>query len=273
MKGTPSPSTPPLRLFEALAAAVRDREPVALCTVVATRGSPPQTVGARMVVRPTGEPIGTVGGGRFELTVMEEARARLSDGRPPVLLEIDLGDLGMACGGHMTVFVDVMQPRERLLVFGAGHVGRTVAAAAARVGFHVTVIDDRAEWADPAHLPSGAEIAVTPFLAFLDTYTPQGDDYAVIVTRGHEHDEAVLRRLVDAPIRYLGMMGSQRKVREMKARLAAEGTAPEHLDRLDAPVGLPIGAVTPEELALSIVGRLVATRRGAALGGLGRGKA
>ena len=273
MKGSPSPSTPPLRLFEALAAAVRERRPAALCTVVATKGSPPQTVGARMVVLPEGEPIGTIGGGRVEHTVMTEARSRLARGAAPTLLEIDLADIGMSCGGGMTVFVDILHPRERLIIFGAGHVGRAVAAAGVRVGFHVVVVDDRPEWADPALLPEGVETALRPFAAFLDEdFEPRPDDYAVIVTRGHEHDELVLRRLVEAPLRYLGMMGSKRKVRGVLERLRDEGVDEARIDRVDAPIGLPLGAVTPEELAVSIVGRLVATRRGADVGAMGRGK-
>lgn len=250
-------------VFREAADAVAARRPFALCTVVATRGSAPQQVGARMVVYPDGELVGTVGGGRIEWTVIQEARRLLAESGASSLLDVNLTELGMSCGGHMTVFVDVLLPRERVIIFGAGHVSRALAPAAAALGFHVVVVDDRPEWADPAAFPAGVEVVARPFAEFLDGFGPGPEDYAVIVTRGHEHDEAVLRRLLSAPLRYLGMMGSRRKVLLIRKRLQDEGAPPDQLDRVDAPIGLEIGAVTPAELAVSICGALVARRRGA----------
>jgi len=256
----PSPASD--AVFREAADALAARRPFALCTVVATRGSAPQDVGARMVVYATGEPVGTVGGGRIEWTAIQEARRRLAEDGAAGLLDVDLTELGMSCGGQMTVFIDVLRPRERLVVFGAGHVSRALAPAAAALDFHVLVVDDRPEWADPAAFPTGVEVVARPFAAFLDGFVPDPDDYVVIVTRGHEHDEAVLRRLLSAPVAYLGMMGSRRKVALIRKRLLAEGVAPELLARVDSPIGLSIGAVTPAELAVSICGGLVARRRG-----------
>ena len=259
-------------VLAAALAAARARRPVALCTVVATKGSAPQTVGAMIAVPLDGDPVGTVGGGRVEWATIEEARRRLREGEDAGLLDFDLGELGMSCGGGMSVFVDTMVPRERMLIFGAGHVGQALAALAAALDFHVVVVDDRPEWAHRERFPDAGEIAQQPFGEFLAGYEPGGDDYAVIVTRGHEHDEEVLRALVGRPLRYLGMMGSSRKVAGAKKRLRADGVTDEALARVDAPIGLPIGAVTPAELAVSILGRIVATRRDVDVGALGAGK-
>lgn len=255
-------------VFRAAADALRERRAFALCSVVKTKGSAPQQTGARMVVWPDGTIVGTIGGGRIEWTVIQEAQKRLSEGGRSELLDVDLTELGMSCGGRMSVFLDVLLPRERVLVFGAGHVGRAVAEVAAGLAFHVVVVDDRAEWADPAAFPAGVEVVARPFADFLDEYEgtePQAksDDYAVVVTRGHQHDEAVLRRLVSGNLRYLGMMGSKRKVAGMMKRLREDGVPEADLAQVDAPIGLAIGAVTPAELAISICGALVARRRSA----------
>lgn len=261
----PSPASD--AVFRAAADALEARRPFALCTVVDTKGSAPQQTGARMVVYPDGSIVGTIGGGRIEWTIIGDARRRLADGATAALVDIDLTELGMSCGGRMIVFVDVLLSHERLLVFGAGHVGRAVAGAASALGFHVVVVDDRPEWADPTAFPPDVEVVAEGFDAWLDRYDAQADDYAVIVTRGHEHDEAVLRRLVSDPLRYVGMMGSRRKVAGLLKRLRDDGIAEDALTRVDAPIGLPIGAVTPAELAISICAALVARRRGADAGG------
>jgi xanthine dehydrogenase accessory factor len=262
MKLVQGPSPASDAVFREAADALAGRRPFCLCTVVATRGSAPQVIGARMVVYPAGELVGTIGGGQIEWTVIQDARRRLAEGDGAGLLDVDLADLGMTCGGHMTVFVDVLGSRERLIVFGAGHVARALAPAAAALDFHVVVVDDRPEWADPAAFPARVEVVAQPFATYLDAYVPGPNDYVVVVTRGHEHDEAVLRGLLSAPVAYLGMMGSRRKVGLIRKRLLAEGVAPEVLERVDAPIGLAIGAVTPAELAVSICGGLVARRRG-----------
>ncbi len=249
-------------LYEALVAAVRRDEPVALCTVVRADGEAPQRVGAKLLAFGDGRQCGTVGGGAFEARVLREAHEALALGVPR-LVELDLADVGMICGGRMAAYIDVMVPPPRLVLFGGGHVAWAIAHVAQLLDFRITVVDERPEWANAERFPR-AELAVQDFGAFLDGFESRPSDCLVIVTRGHAHDEFVLRRLIGRPCAYLGMIGSAGKVGRLRQRLVADGIAAADLDRLDAPLGLRIGSRTPAEVAVSLCARLVALRRGVA---------
>ena len=164
----------------------------------------------------------------------------------------------------MDVFIEPLDPSPRLLVAGAGHVSLHVARMAAEVGFRVHVLDDRETFANRDRFPSADDVSVADIAEFLAGAGLSPATYVVVVTRGHTHDLAAMRALAGRPLRYVGMIGSRAKVARIFDALAAEGASAEWLSSVRAPIGLRIGAVTPEEIAVSIVAELVAVRRGIA---------
>lgn len=231
-----------------------------LATVVDARGSTPQCVGARMLLRPDGSMVGTVGGGAIEREVLEAMGQCLRDGRGGAR-SWDLGrDLGMCCGGRMEMFIERIEASPRLIVFGAGHVAKPTAALARTVGFEVVVVDDRAELNDEARFPGCRRILAEPVEAERELKVGP-HDWLLIVTHDHHLDEQALDVYARGPHRYLGMIGSRRKIFRVLQRIHARRGLPS-LERVHAPVGLDLGAVAPEEIAVSIVAELVALRHG-----------
>lgn len=234
--------------------------------MIARSGSAPQVVGARLLLREDGVQVGTVGGGAIEEQVLDACRACLRDGSPRVVKAHLVRDLGMCCGGAMEVFVEYLAPEARLVLVGAGHVAQAVAPVAAGVGFRVVVVDDREELlGHPAF--AGAERHARD-VDELDLAVPDlGErDYVVVLTRDHARDERALAHLVRRPHRYLGMIGSVRKVHAIVARVLRReqelGRSVPDLSRVRAPVGIALGGRTPAEIAISIVAELLADRHG-----------
>jgi len=255
-------------VFAAALRALEQGEAAALVTIVSTQGSTPQRVGARMLVFADGRIIGTIGGGCYENDAAGKARESIRT-RKAGVAHYDLSDAlaeenGLICGGRMDVFIEPLDPSPRLLLVGAGHVSQHVARMAAEVGFRVHVLDDREAFANPDRFPSAAEITVAGIAGFLAGADLPPSSYVVVVTRGHTHDLSAMRALAGRAVRYVGMIGSRAKVARIFDALAGEGAPAAWLGQVRAPVGLQIGAVTPEEIALSIVAELVAVRRGIA---------
>lgn len=232
----------------------------ALATVIRSSGSTPQEPGARLLLCPDGSAVGTIGGGAIEHHVMAELRACQADGRPRVIQKDLIRDLGMCCGGRMEVFVEPVEGRPRLVVFGAGHVGRATASLAQTLGFRVVVVDDREELNTEARFGGCERILLEPAEAAAEL-TCTDRDWLLIVTHDHRLDEEALDCFARGPHAYLGVIGSRRKVYRILARIQARRGLPD-LSRVYAPVGLDIGAVTPEEIAVSIGSELVALRHG-----------
>jgi len=220
------------------------------------------------------------GGGRGALaTVVRTAGSTPQEaGARPQLLARDLGyDLGMCCGGRMEIFIEPVEAAPRLWLFGAGHVARPTAALARSVGFDVTVVDEREELNNEARFPACRREVCEP-LALLDATPLDAGDWLLITTHDHHLDEEVLARALRTPARFIGLVGSRRKTLRLLQRIDAKqealaapaqelgGAAAPPLDRsrLFAPVGLDIGALGPEEIAVSVVAELVALRRGRA---------
>jgi xanthine dehydrogenase accessory factor len=241
-------------------------EAVAMVTVVRAQGSTPQRVGARMLVFEDGRTIGTIGGGCYEQDACGKARLALQTGRP-LLAHYDLNDdfaeeQGLICGGQMDVFIEPVAPTPRVCIVGAGHVGYHTAQLAATVGFRVVVVDDRASFADPARFPAAERVDVADIPEWLRTADLGPRDYLVIVTRGHREDLDALRAALDRETAYLGLIGSRAKIARLYARLGEDGLDSARLTHVHAPIGLDLGAVSPEEIAVSIVAELIAHRRG-----------
>ena len=241
-------------------------EPCALCTIVETAGSTPGKEMMKMLVRADGSFAGTVGGGCLEAEVLEAALDSMRDERSRMLEfslnERDYPDSGLLCGGKLKIFVEpITEPR--LHVFGGGHVSGAIAKVARMVGFHVTVGDDREAFANADAHPETHETVCAEFAEQVAALGSAEHHFLVTVTRGHQEDGTVLEALhaAGANPRYLGMIGSRAKKKTLFDKLRAKGVSDEFLERVRTPVGLPIGARTHEEIAVSVVAEMIQVRR------------
>jgi xanthine dehydrogenase accessory factor len=231
-----------------------------MVTLIESGGSTPRHGLARMVVRSDGSVVGTIGGGALEHQMTKRAIEAMAQGTPTIE-ERTLQELNMTCGGSVRVLIEPIGLRPKLAIFGAGHVAAEVAPLAARCDFLIQVIDDRPEFASAERFPDAVRL-VHSFAA--DDWGDLGlgpSSFCVVVTRGHEFDYQVVRALIERDLAYVGMMGSRKKVAETLKRLADEGVSAEVIERLHAPIGLPIACETPAEIAVSIVGQLIEVRR------------
>lgn len=293
---------------EILAALVREHDAgrrVALCVIVATRGSTPQPAGAVVCVDEDAKMVGTLGGGCVEADVRRLAHQHIAEATGELAtfaLDSDFGyDDGMICGGRMDIAIRPIAPADNiecyrsaantlrsnpatfpvriiedgrnveyrihlepaptLFIAGAGHISRVLADAAVPIGFDVHVIDDRADHANERRFPPPVHTHVGDIAATLKGQRLDANSYVVIVTRGHKHDEAALEAILTSPAKYVGMIGSRRKINVIFDDLRHRGADAEALARVHAPIGLDIGAVTTSEIAVSIVAELVKVRR------------
>ena len=254
-------------LFEEIVRMRRAGQRGALATIVHTNGSIPSYESSRMLVREDGSSLGTIGGGCVEADVWAAAREVMHKEAPRKMV-FNLNneasyDNGLICGGTLEVFVEPILPQPMLYLFGGGHVSTAVAKAASAAGFGIGVVDDREAFANKERFPMAQEIYTSYEEAF-EKIHPNAASYLVIVTRGHKEDMRVLAWAVRTEARYLGMIGSKRKVLSVYQALENEGYKAEEFERVYAPMGLEIGALSPEEIAVSIAAELVAVRRNAA---------
>jgi len=238
----------------------------ALATIVHTNGSIPSYESSRMLVREDGSIAGTIGGGCVEAEVWAAARD-VMHAEQPRKMTFNLNheaafDAGLICGGTLEIFVEPILPQPTLYVFGGGHVSLGVARAASAAGFAVSVADDRQAFSNAERFPMAGELYTTYEEAF-EKIKPNASSYLLIVTRGHKDDMRVLAWAVRTGARYIGMIGSKRKVLSVYKALEREGYKAEEFERVHAPVGLDIGALSPEEIAVSIAAELIAVRRNA----------
>jgi xanthine dehydrogenase accessory factor len=253
-------------VFAAVAGALERGEPAALVTIVSTTGSTPQRVGAKMLVFADGRLVGTIGGGCYENDAFWKAREAITSRRPQ-LVRYELSDdfaqeTGLICGGQMEVYIEPIEPSPELYVVGAGHVGFHLARLAHDVGFRVHVIDDREKFANAERFPTAVEIVADDIPAWVARTRIPPHAYVVIVTRGHTNDLEALRALAPRDLRYLGLIGSRAKIARIYDALTADSMPAELLRRVHAPIGLDIGAVTPQEIAVSILSELIAVKHG-----------
>ncbi|HEY7834841.1 MAG TPA: XdhC/CoxI family protein [Ktedonobacterales bacterium] len=252
-------------MFQEIQAAIARGEPVALVTVIKVSGAAPCAPGARMLVRLDGGGVGTLGGATTDERATRDALAALASGATSVQtyhLDPDSGESVGSCGATLEVFVEPLRPEPRLLIAGAGYVGQALARLAAPLGWRVALLDDRSEFTRDATLPPGIEVAIGEMPDLLRDRQPDAATWIVIVTRGHRTDQEVLRAALEVPAAYVGMIGSPSKVRAIYKKLGEAGIARDELARVHAPIGLDLGAETPDEIALSIAAELVMLRRG-----------
>jgi xanthine dehydrogenase accessory factor len=254
------------QVFSAVAEALERGEPAALVTIVSTTGSTPQRVGAKMLVFADGRIVGTIGGGCYENDAFWKAREAITNRRPQ-LIHYELSDdfaqeTGLICGGQMDVYVEPIEPSPELYIVGAGHVGFHLARLANEVGFRIHVVDDREKFANAERFPYAVEVVADDIPAWVERTAIPQHAYVVIVTRGHNNDLDALRALAPRDLRYLGLIGSRAKVARIYEALTTEQMPSEFLQHVHAPIGLDIGAVTPQEIAVSILSELIAVKHG-----------
>ncbi len=252
-------------IYEEIVKLRREGRRGAVATIVNVRGSIPSFKTAKMLVRDDGSIVGTIGGGCVEAEVWQAAR-EVMESEKPRTLTFNLNqdpkyDTGLVCGGTLELFLEPILPPASLYIFGAGHVSVSLYKVAMNAGFEVTVVDDREAYANRERFPEANEVMAEDFDQATARLTPSESSYLVIVTRGHRDDMRVLRWAVQTPARYIGMIGSKRKTIAIFRELTKEGIPAELFERVHAPVGLDIGAVTPEEIAVAITAELIAVRR------------
>lgn len=235
-----------------------------LATVVSSRGSAPRKAGAKMLIRGDGTFIGTVGGGDVEQQVKEKA-IEVMKSREPQIVHFDLSGRGeetaMICGGQMDVFLEPILPAETLYLFGAGHIAQSTAAIGKMLGFRVVVVDPRPEYNNADRFPGADSLIVEEYDSAFARLSVDEGSYIIIYTTGHVLDEQCLCFAVSTKAKYIGMIGSSRKVREVKQRLLQKGVPRQQLDRVYAPIGIEIGAEIPQEITISILAEIIKVKR------------
>ncbi|MBM3776463.1 MAG: xanthine dehydrogenase [Acidobacteria bacterium] len=237
----------------------------AIATIVQVRGSIPSYESAKLLVREDGSMMGTIGGGCVEAEVWNAAREVIASEKPKHL-GFSLGqdaayDNGLICGGQLDVFIEPVLPVPGAFIFGAGHISKSLSKVATLAGFATTIIDNRDTFANRERFPEAGEIYAEEYEEVFPRLAVNANSYIIIVTRGHRDDMRVMRWAGTTPARYIAMIGSKRKVIGVMKELEKENLSPAAFERLFAPMGLDIGAISPEEIAVSVVAEMIAVRR------------
>jgi xanthine dehydrogenase accessory factor len=237
----------------------------ALATIVQVKGSIPAFQTAKLLVREDGSLVGTIGGGCVEAEVWNAAREVIATEKPRNM-SFSLGqdaayDNGLICGGQLEVFVECITPQPVALVFGGGHISKSLSKVLDLAGFKVSIIDNREAYANHERFPEATGVYAEEYEDVFPKLEVNDSTYLVIVTRGHRDDMRVLRWAVGTRARYIAMIGSKRKTISVIKELEKEGISRSAFERVFAPMGLEIGAVSPEEIAVSVTAEMIAVRR------------
>jgi len=255
-------------IFAEIARLKKEGRKAALATIIQVQGSIPSYESSKILVRDDGSIVGTVGGGCVEAEVWAVAQDVMREEKSR-RLHFNLNanpeyDSGLICGGSLDIFIEPILATPTLFLFGGGHVSLYVSKVASLAGFDTVIVEDRAAFATKERFPEAMETHVGLWEEVLPKLRISDSSYLVLVTRGHKGDLDCLRWALTTPARYVGMIGSRRKFIEISKVLESEGVPAEKLDTVRSPVGLDIGALTPEEIAVAIVAEMIAVRRNAA---------
>jgi xanthine dehydrogenase accessory factor len=237
----------------------------AVATIVQVNGSIPSYESAKILVREDGSFMGTVGGGCVEAEVWNAAREVIETEKPRHL-SFSLGqdaayDEGLICGGQLNIFVEPVIPQPHAFIFGGGHVSKSISKVATIAGFSTVIVDNREAFANAERFPEAEATYAEEYEEVFPKLPVNSTSYLIIVTRGHRDDMRVLRWAVNTPAKYIAMIGSKRKTISVVHELEKEGIPREAFEKVFAPMGLEIGAETPEEIAISVVAEMIAARR------------
>jgi xanthine dehydrogenase accessory factor len=250
-------------IYETILKLRTNGECAALATLISTSGSTPREQGAKMLIKQDGSIIGTVGGSLLEGRVREEAKNVIRDGKPNII-QFDLTGKdkdGMICGGKAEIYIEPIIPKSALYIFGGGHISFFLARIGKMLDFRVVVIDDREEYSNPERFPDVDKTIADEYANVCAQISADSSSYLVLVTRSHAYDQTVLQWAVSTNARYIGMIGSRKKIKKIYNNLIGMGVSDEDLKRVHAPIGLSINAETPQEIAVSIIAEIIKIRR------------
>lgn len=254
-------------VFAEIAKLRKEGRKAALATIIQVQGSIPSYESSKILVRDDGSIVGTVGGGCVEAEVWSVAQDVMREEKPR-RLHFNLNsqpeyDNGLICGGSLDIFIEPILAAPTLFLFGGGHVSLGISKVASLAGFEIVVIDDREAFASKQRFPEASQTYAGPWEEIFPKLKINEFSFLALVTRGHKGDLTCLRWALTTPARYVGMIGSKRKFIEVAKILEGEGVPAEQIERVRSPIGLDIGALTPEEIGVAVVAELIAVRRGA----------
>jgi len=243
-------------IYTTLAELSRDGKAAALCSITSTSGSTPRKAGSKMIVRGDGKTFGSVGGGKLELQVIEDALQSMETGDILLKTYSTGEDNDMHCYGECQVFIDPLPNNHPLIIFGAGHVGQALAGIAANYGFKVSMVDPREELTDHLQIDK-VQLHKLDYVAAVNDLDLNTKTFIVVCTPSHAFDEEVTLACASKPHAYLGMIGSKKKVSLAKKLFEEKGLDKEIIEKIDMPIGIPINCETPNEIAISILARII----------------
>jgi len=252
-----------LDIYQEIAKIAAEGRSAALVTVITADRSTPRDVGAKMLVRPDGSIVGSIGGGSVEALLIKKAISVMSEGIPcrHHISLVPGAEPGMICGGEMEVFIEPILPMPTMFIFGGGHIALTLSRVGRMLDFNIVVIDDRKDYANYDRFPDASMVLSEDIDTAFSKLKVNESSYIVIVTRGHKTDEKALELALKTQAKYIGMIGSKTKVKTIFQNLSDRGISQEMLDKVYSPIGLEIHAETPEEVAVSILAELIKVRR------------
>jgi xanthine dehydrogenase accessory factor len=241
------------------------QQQAAVATIVNATDGTPRKIGTKMLVQADGSITGTVGGGLFEKQIIEESLKVIKSGEP-VYLNKDLskapGGIGAVCGGQISIFIEPIIKKSKMYIFGAGHVGKAIAEMAQYMDFSLNIADSRTEWANTGNYPMECVLWTDDEFKTAEEIPTDKNTIIIILTRSWKMDEGILKRILRKEHQYIGVIGSGKKILTHHENLEKEGFTEEDYSKVYAPIGLPIGAYSPHEIAVSILGEIIALQKG-----------
>jgi xanthine dehydrogenase accessory factor len=229
--------------------------------IINAKGSTPREIGADMIVLENGETIGTIGGGALELKVIDLAKSCMKTNTSATYnLPLNSPDIGMICGGEVDVFIEIYKSKPKLIICGAGHVGKALYEIGKTLNFKISVFDDREDYLNKTRFPDADELVLGSISENLSKYPIDENSYICIVTRSHREDCEALKAVVESNAKYVGLMGSKKKIKEIFDELLSNGIDENKLSKVKSPIGLDIATNSPEELAISIIAEILAVK-------------
>lgn len=251
-------------IYDEIQAALTRGEKLVVATVVKTVGAAPCAVGTKALIRQNGNMQGRIAGPLTDYKIAEEARKAFQAGQSyisHVHMDADKGEAVGSCGATLEIFYEILYPEPRLILAGAGYVAQALARLLVTMNFRIIAIDDRRDFANPQVFPSQVQLLLEDDIPqALRTLAADDASWIVIVTRGHNLDKDSLRAALTTPATYIGMIGSTSKVKHIFSDLQQEGITAAQLANVHAPIGLDLGAETPDEIALSIAAEILMLR-------------